>query len=247
MQPSPWKTNAYSSPNAFSVQRAIGRLTCLLIGALVLRQFLLKLCVAAEQTSKKALTQRKILDAALSLFSEKGFDAVSIEEIGALAGVAHGTIFWHFGSKDSLYLEVAKQAAAEYARFFHPAIEKSTQPSDLVDLALLQYQYLKENPKQDQLQMSLVFECSGPHPELKPALQAVNGEYYKGWQTWVDKMESYGFLHKDTDVVGLAHTLTGGLGAIVISGVVNERDMTDAIIEFSRILIRGAFENTSNN
>ena len=47
-------------------------------------------------------TRRKILLAALELFSERDPDAVTVEEIAARADVARGTVFNYFASKDSI-------------------------------------------------------------------------------------------------------------------------------------------------
>src|SRR5687768_16626664 len=43
-----------------------------------------------------------ILDAALSLFAERGFHGTAIPDIAAAAGVAAGTIYRHFTGKDAL-------------------------------------------------------------------------------------------------------------------------------------------------
>lgn len=47
-------------------------------------------------------TRQAILDAALSLFSEGGFHATPVPEIGRLAKVGPGTIYRHFESKEGL-------------------------------------------------------------------------------------------------------------------------------------------------
>jgi AcrR family transcriptional regulator len=48
-------------------------------------------------------TQRRLVDAAVGLFAERGFDGVSTAEIAARAGVAEKTLFANFGSKERLY------------------------------------------------------------------------------------------------------------------------------------------------
>lgn len=51
---------------------------------------------------KKAATRALILDAALSLFFQRGFDAVSVREIADLADVTPKTVFAHFPRKEAL-------------------------------------------------------------------------------------------------------------------------------------------------
>ena len=47
-------------------------------------------------------TKQKLLDAADALVKEKGFDAMSVDEIVALCGVAKGTFYHYFETKDDL-------------------------------------------------------------------------------------------------------------------------------------------------
>ncbi|WP_405160972.1 TetR/AcrR family transcriptional regulator [Nocardia sp. NBC_01499] len=51
---------------------------------------------------KRAQTWRTIRAAALTLFEERGFDAVTVDEIAAAANVARGTFFNYFESKDAV-------------------------------------------------------------------------------------------------------------------------------------------------
>ena len=47
--------------------------------------------------------RRQLLDAALELFSRKGFDGATTKEIASVAGVTEAIIFRHFPSKQALY------------------------------------------------------------------------------------------------------------------------------------------------
>lgn len=51
---------------------------------------------------KKAATRAAILDAAISLFLERGFDGVSVREIADKADVSPKTVFTHFPQKEAL-------------------------------------------------------------------------------------------------------------------------------------------------
>lgn len=59
-----------------------------------------------RQTNKQTDKLTQIDDAAISLFSEKGFANTSTKEIAAKANVAEGTIFKHYKTKDNLLLNI---------------------------------------------------------------------------------------------------------------------------------------------
>ena len=69
--------------------------------------------VSASQTGhpRMAATDRRaqLLDIALNLFSEKGFDRTTTKEIAAAAGVTEAIVFRHFPTKQALYQAVLEQ------------------------------------------------------------------------------------------------------------------------------------------
>lgn len=54
-------------------------------------------------------TRRKIYEAALDLFREKGFDETTMRDIAAKAGVALGGAYYYFSSKDAIVLAFYQQ------------------------------------------------------------------------------------------------------------------------------------------
>lgn len=60
-----------------------------------------------------------ILDAAESLFSAHGYEAVTMAHVGAAAGVSRGTPGYFFGSKEALYRVVVERAAATLRMLAH--------------------------------------------------------------------------------------------------------------------------------
>ncbi len=47
-------------------------------------------------------TKRKIFQTSMDLFAKKGYDATSIEEITSIVGIAKGTLYYHFSSKEEI-------------------------------------------------------------------------------------------------------------------------------------------------
>ncbi len=62
-----------------------------------------------QSAEAAAQTKRSILCAAADLFSQKGFDKVSVREISDAAGVSHGLIRHHFGSKEQIWHRICDE------------------------------------------------------------------------------------------------------------------------------------------
>jgi AcrR family transcriptional regulator len=63
-----------------------------------------------EKQKKSDETRSRILEAALSVFRERGFEKATMREIAAAAGVAVGAAYYYFDSKDALVLAFYERA-----------------------------------------------------------------------------------------------------------------------------------------
>jgi TetR/AcrR family transcriptional regulator len=65
----------------------------------------------------------KIVDAAMRHFAEQGYQAARMGDIASALGIAKGSIFQHFGSKDGLFFEVYKKAVRSFPRYLDAPAE----------------------------------------------------------------------------------------------------------------------------
>ena len=63
--------------------------------------------------ARSEATRRRILDAAVELFSEVGFAATSLGDIVERAELTKGALYYHFDSKESLASAVIEETAEE--------------------------------------------------------------------------------------------------------------------------------------
>ncbi|MBC7998214.1 MAG: TetR/AcrR family transcriptional regulator [Leptolyngbya sp.] len=56
----------------------------------------------SRRDKKKTERKHQILDAASSLFKEKGYDQTSVDDIAKQADIARGTVFYNFESKEEI-------------------------------------------------------------------------------------------------------------------------------------------------
>ncbi len=69
---------------------------------------------ASTRASAKAQKRARILQAAAEVFAERGYHATRVSEIASLAGVADGTIYLYFASKDALMVALVEDAIGRF-------------------------------------------------------------------------------------------------------------------------------------
>src|SRR5579863_4306717 len=65
----------------------------------------------------------RIIEAATQHFAEHGYHAARVGDIATTLGIAKGSIFQHFGSKDGLFFEVYKRAVRSFAKYLDAPAE----------------------------------------------------------------------------------------------------------------------------
>jgi AcrR family transcriptional regulator len=86
--------------------------------------------------------REQLLDVGRSLFATKGFDATSVEEIAAKAGVSKPVVYEHFGGKEGLYAVVVDREMSFLLESITGALRSTGRPRELLEaaaLALLDY------------------------------------------------------------------------------------------------------------
>jgi TetR/AcrR family transcriptional regulator len=59
----------------------------------------------------------RIVEAAIRHFAERGYSAARVEDIAAQLGIAKGSVFQHFKSKDGLFFEAYKKAVQSFPKY----------------------------------------------------------------------------------------------------------------------------------
>ena len=114
--------------------------------------------------------RENLLDVALSLFSQRGFDGVGVQEVVETAGVTKPTLYHYFESKRGL-LDALVQREEGY--LLSQILKASIYQGDLVltleRIAAAYYQISKERPDFYRLQMAMVFAT--PESEANQAIK----------------------------------------------------------------------------
>ena len=93
----------------------------------------------APRTARGELTLRKILDAALAEFGQRGFHDSSIVGITSRAKVALGTFYTYFDSKEAVFAALVRDMSRQVRDHVAPDIEGAEDEIDRERLALASY------------------------------------------------------------------------------------------------------------
>lgn len=83
---------------------------------------------STKKTSKGQTTRSELLGISLRLFREKGFDATTMRDIAAAAGMSLGAFYYYYPSKDSIVLDYYRQVQDEHERL---VAERSAEATNL--------------------------------------------------------------------------------------------------------------------
>ncbi|MBN1351408.1 TetR family transcriptional regulator [candidate division KSB1 bacterium] len=74
------------------------------------------------------LTRKQLLEAALKVFSEKGYAITRLSDIAEAAGVTRGAIYWHFGNKKELLIELMKGQVDPFFEILSQVLNEDLSP-----------------------------------------------------------------------------------------------------------------------
>lgn len=99
------------------------------------------------KVSKAVVTHNAIVDAARELFMEKSVSKVTVSEITKRAGVAKGTFYVHFESKDELVWHFIDHEIGSVFVWFDGITEIGHEKEDIIKLIDFIIDYVKQREK----------------------------------------------------------------------------------------------------
>lgn len=92
---------------------------------------------------RSAAKRSRIVEVAMHHFAENGYHAARVGDMAAALGIAKGSIFQHFGSKDGLFFEVYKRAVCSFPKYLDaPAEVRAAGFFDVLNYWLVRTEHL---------------------------------------------------------------------------------------------------------
>lgn len=169
-----------------------------------------------EPTHRKAVTRDRILQAAMALFGQRGFEHTTVTQIARRAGVSRAAIFWHFGDKATLFGEACQQFFVPFREQLRQSLLHVDADQRLPQIFAVHDRFVGHNRAAIQTFVRFVLES----PELRATLQPMLLELHETFRQDV-KVTLEELLPKNYDADALATGLVALLDGNLILGLVD--------------------------
>ena len=114
-----------------------------------------------------AVTRSKVLKAALSVFSSKGYAATTLDDVAVAANVTRGAIYWHFKSKADLYNTLTDELSLRGAELVQQAVAEGGTLLEILRRVFVRQCALIEEDREARAVMELALFKTGLDPDLQ--------------------------------------------------------------------------------
>ncbi|WP_017603740.1 TetR/AcrR family transcriptional regulator [Nocardiopsis alkaliphila] len=147
-----------------------------------------------------------LIQAAREVFEEQGFEDTRIAQITGRAGVAYGSFYTYFDSKETVFHEVAKGVAGEMFDAARSAAPPDTTPVDRIRHATERFlSAYRDNARI----MQVIEQVSPRHPHFRSLFLQIRGLFVERIVAGTRRLQEEGLASADIDVPVTASMLGG--------------------------------------
>jgi TetR/AcrR family fatty acid metabolism transcriptional regulator len=171
--------------------------------------------------------RERILDAAERVFAQHGFFAARVSEIAKQAGVADGTIYLYFKSKDELLISLFESRMERFNQLLAEAIAGDARPTDKLlaivrtYLGLVREQPMVAEVLTIELRQSAKFMKEASNPKFGDLLRMLAGVIAEG--------QAAGELSRDVPAQIAARMIFGILDELALAWLLQRGEKFDIV------------------
>lgn len=177
----------------------------------------------------KKKSRDKILESASALFSQHGFDGVSIEDVMKKAGMTRGAFYAHFDSKEDLYANTIRYVSEQSAmvKAYSKGVRGKVFMDNIINV------YLSENHLKKALPCPLAFLAT----DVANSNEKIRSVYTEIYNKFVDVMEresTHASLQRQQDVMLAVSAMM--IGGVAVGRALVDPDLTERLLASCRQL-----------
>jgi AcrR family transcriptional regulator len=183
-----------------------------------------------EHQSEKS--RAAILNAAMELISRHGFNGTTVDKVATEAGLSKGSIFWHFASKENLFLAVIETIRTGLLHGIMKGQDEGLSARQRLELLLDNYAGLIQTDCSRCIDLTvLIIEMVETTPDLAERLREFFDELAEMLTSMLEEGTKSGEIEKSLDSQMTAYAIVGNLQGMTVQYYLN-RDK----LEYNRLM-----------
>jgi len=163
-----------------------------------------------------------IFEAAMAVFSEKGFEKATVDEIAERAGIAKGTIYYNYGSKKELFLSLVEEGIERLENAVKSEIaRRKSVPAKLESLINVQLRFFDDYKDYCKVLLSEVW---GQETRWEETARRIRSGYLSIIREIIEDGKKEGVLKKELETATTASALFGMVGIAALDWFLFEKE-----------------------
>lgn len=179
-------------------------------------------------------TKEIISDSAMKIFSECGYKGTTMDDIALAAGVAKGTLYYNFNSKEEIFNFIIKKGIDNLKEEIRETRESSLSAiRKLEKISQIQLTLFYKNKDFFKVILSQLWGSEGRQESLRCIIK----DYINDIKVIIDEAMEQGLIERKNSTI-LAHSFFGSITSLAIYDLINSEDkdlydIIDYLIEFT--------------
>lgn len=178
-------------------------------------------------------TKRAIFESAIKIFSESGYDGATMDDMASSAGVAKGTLYYHFKSKEEIFKYIITEGMELIKEQLHEAASK--EKNSLLKLKALCRQQLRLVYEKKEFFKVIMSQLWGQELRQLELRDAINS-YIRTIEAYLKEAMEDGTIKKGEPYF-MAYMFFGALCSVAVYELINKdkvniEEVADSLMQY---------------
>jgi AcrR family transcriptional regulator len=186
-------------------------------------------------------TRTRVLRAATELFAEQGYVHSSLDKVALRAGLSKGAVYWHFSSKQDLFLVILEQNLSQELHMLSSQIEAVLGVEHPLNAINNWLEMLFDCMESGSFMLFLEFVTTSREPEVQKKLQEIYGNTLNIIGDIMKEMQRKGYFAQNIDPHALWLMIDSLVKGMMMEWLINPESFQDkAVLQtISKVLWNG--------
>ncbi|HSV56674.1 MAG TPA: TetR/AcrR family transcriptional regulator [Magnetospirillaceae bacterium] len=192
---------------------------------------------ANKRQQQAVSTKAALFESAVALFNEKGFHAVTIEDITRRAGTAKGSFYTYFRSKSDIVIEEFRVIDDFYRRYSKSLSRYPNALEKIYAFARAQMKYVRDQVGLEMLK--ILYSSNIMSPSAGKSLIDTNRYLHSLLRELIEEGQREGLFRTDVSADRLALLYTRGHRGVFLDWAISDSafDLVEDGVEFCKVIV----------